>query len=726
MLREKISQIDVSVKIETIIDKIKAYNTEADFDFLWKVYIFSQEAHQNQKRYSGAPYLSHPLEVADILVDLNMDITTIAAGLLHDVAEDTQVSLEEIKNVFGEEVAMLVNGVTKLSKISFQTKEEVQAENFRKMFLAIAEDIRVILIKLADRLDNMRTLKYMPAPKRLLKAQETLDIYVPIAHRLGLYQVKWELEDLSLLNLNPRKYRELAKNVAKSRAEREQYIEFIKKKMEGELKKFGIKVRIQGRPKNIYSIYRKMEEQEKYFFQILDLMAIRIICNNITDCYASLGLLHSFWKPMPGRFKDYIAMPKSNMYQSLHTTVITSEGEPLEVQIRTEEMHRTAEYGIAAHWKYKEKGESIKDSKFEERLIWLRQILDWQKELKDPREFMENLKIDLLQYEVYTFTPKGDVKILPLGSTPVDFAYAIHTEIGHRCVGAKVNNRIVPLDRKLSSGDIVEIITSKTSEGPSRDWLKFVQTSSTKSRIKGWFRKEFKAENIEKGKTTLLKELEKFRVPWSPELEKKLADICQSMGYTDSDSLLEAVGYKKLSPVQLTNKLLPQKKKEEEIQVKEEVVKEKKIEKGVRINGVDNLLIQFAKCCHPVPGDDIIGYITRGRGVTVHRIECPNMINLAQDSERLIKAEWHDTEESYFPVNIKIIATDRKNLLSDISMVLSNLKAEVKYINGVTDKNNAAVINLTIEVNSLDHLKEILARLKSLTGTKEAIRTEGE
>ena len=400
------SQIDIPVKIETIIDKIKDYNAEADFDFLWRAYIFSQEAHQNQKRYSGAPYLSHPLEVADILVDLNMDITTIAAGLLHDVVEDTQVSLEEINNIFGEEVAMLVNGVTKLSKISFQTKEEAQAENFRKMFLAIAEDIRVILIKLADRLDNMRTLKYMPAPKRLLKAQETLDIYVSIAHRLGLYQVKWELEDLSLLNLNPRKYRELAKNVVKSREEREQYIEFIKKKMEEELKKFGIKVRIQGRPKNIYSIYRKMKEQEKYFFQILDLMAIRIICNNITDCYASLGLLHSFWKPMPGRFKDYIAMPKSNMYQSLHTTVITSEGEPLEVQIRTEEMHRTAEYGIAAHWKYKEKGESIKDSKFEERLSWLRQILDWQKELKDPREFMENLRIDLLQYEVYTSLPK--------------------------------------------------------------------------------------------------------------------------------------------------------------------------------------------------------------------------------------------------------------------------------------------------------------------------------
>jgi len=422
-----VSKIDNPITIETLINKIKSYNPDADIDFLRKAYIFSQQAHQNQKRYSGQPYLSHPLGVADILADLNMDIITIVAGLLHDVVEDTQVNLEEIRQEFGAEVAMLVNGVTKLSKISFKTKEERQAENFRKMFLAIAEDIRVILIKLADRLNNMRTLKYVPAPKRLKKAKETLDIYVPIANRLGLYRVKWELEDYALLNLDPRKYNELARKVAKSRAEREKYIEEVKKRIAEELQKFGIKARIQGRPKNIYSIYKKMEEQDKDFFQIYDLMAIRIICNSITDCYASLGLLHSLWKPMPGRFKDYIAMPKSNMYQSLHTTVITSEGEPLEVQIRTEEMHRTAEYGIAAHWKYKEKGDFLKDSKFEERLTWLRQILDWQKELKDPLEFMENLKIDLLQYEVYTFTPKGDVKILPLGSTPVDFAYAIHT-----------------------------------------------------------------------------------------------------------------------------------------------------------------------------------------------------------------------------------------------------------------------------------------------------------
>ncbi len=394
-----------------------------------------------------------------------------------------------------------------------------------------------------------------------------------------------------------------------------------------------------------------MEEQDKDFFQIYDLMAIRIICNSITDCYASLGLLHSLWKPMPGRFKDYIAMPKSNMYQSLHTTVITSDGEPLEVQIRTEEMHRTAEYGIAAHWKYKEKGGFLKDSKFEERLTWLRQILDWQKELKDPLEFMENLKIDLLQYEVYTFTPKGDVKVLPLGSTPVDFAYAIHTEIGHRCVGAKVNNKIVPLDRELKSGDIVEIITSKTSSGPSRDWLKFVKTSGAKTRIKSWFKKEFRDENIEKGRTLILRELEKFKIPWSTELENKLTDICR---------------------------------------------------------------------------DNIIGYITRGRGVTIHRVECPNLKIFSEEEERLINAEWCETRDDYFPVNIKIISVDRKDLISDISMVLSNYKAGIKYINGVANKNNIAIIHLTIEVSTLDHLKEIMSRLRSLRAVKEVKRMEGD
>jgi GTP pyrophosphokinase len=718
--------IDNSIKIESLIDKIKSYNPDANVDLVWKAYSFSQDAHRNQKRYSGQPYLSHPLEVANILADLNMDVITLVSSLLHDVVEDTHVELDEIKVQFGEEVAMLVNGVTKLSKISFKTKEERQAENFRKMFLAIAEDIRVIIIKLADRLNNMRTLKFMPAPKRLIKAKETMDIYVPIANRLGLYRVKWELEDYSLQNLTPRLYNELATKVAKSRAERENYIESIKKRMSEELQKYGIKATIQGRPKNIYSIYKKMQEQDKDFFQIYDLMAIRIICESIKDCYAALGLLHSIWKPMPGRFKDYIAMPKSNMYQSLHTTVITSDGEPLEVQIRTEEMHRTSEYGIAAHWKYKEKGESLKDRKFEERLTWLRQILEWQKELKDPMEFMENLKIDLLQYEVYTFTPKGDVKVLPLGSCPVDFAYAIHTEIGHRCVGAKVNSKIVPLDRKLKSGDIVEILTSKISSGPSRDWLKFVKTSGAKTRIKAWFKKELRNENIEKGKGLLVRELEKYKISWNAELEVKLGEIIQPMGYTDVDSLLEAIGYKKVNPAHLINKILPQEEKQEIELVREEPFLEKKIDKGVKIDGVDNILIRFAQCCHPVPGDEIIGYITRGRGVTIHRIECPNLKNISKDEGRLINAEWHKTENDFFPAKIKVVSADRKNLVSDVSMVLSNFKASIKHINGSANKNGIAFLNLTIEVSTLEHLKEILKRLKSLKAIKEVRRIEGD
>ncbi|MDD4765394.1 MAG: bifunctional (p)ppGpp synthetase/guanosine-3',5'-bis(diphosphate) 3'-pyrophosphohydrolase, partial [Atribacterota bacterium] len=612
---------------------------------------------------------------------------------------------------------------TKLSKISFKTQEERQAENFRKMFLAIAEDIRVILIKLADRLNNMRTLKFMPAPKRLIKAKETLDIYVPIANRLGLNRVKWELEDCSLYNLAPKEYNELAVKVAKSRAEREKYIESIKEKMGEELRKFGIVATIQGRPKNIYSIYKKMQEQDKDFFQIYDLMAIRIICNSIKDCYAALGFLHSIWKPMPGRFKDYIAMPKSNMYQSLHTTVITSEGEPLEVQIRTMEMHRTSEYGIAAHWKYKEKGDSLKDKKFEERLSWLRQILEWQKELKDPREFMENLKIDLLQYEVYTFTPKGDVKVLPLGSTPVDFAYTVHTEIGHKCVGAKVNNKIVPLDRKLNSGDIVEILTSKTSTGPSRDWLKFVKTSSAKTRIKSWFKREVRNENIEKGRGLLSRELDKYKIIWNSDLEEKFNSFSQPMGYTDFDSLLEAIGYKKISPVSLINKILPQEEKKE-IQTKEKSEAEtvKRIDKGVKIEGVDNILVRFAHCCHPVPGDEIIGYITRGRGVTIHRTECPNLKNISEEEGRLINVEWHKSENDYFPVKIKIISSDRKNIISDVSMILSNFKASIMSINGSANKNGMAFLNLTIEVSTLEHLKEIITRLRSLRAVKEVKR----
>jgi len=677
-----------------------------------KAYRYSAKAHREQKRYSGEPYTSHLLEVAKILVDLELDMITITAGILHDIIEDTDTPLSTIKEEFGEEIAMLVNGVTKLSKISFKTREEQQAENFRKMFLAMAEDVRVILIKLADRLNNMRTLQYIPPHKRVKVARETLEIYVPIANRLGISRIQWELEDLSLLYLEPTKYKEVVNRIAKNRLERESYVESIKEIIKKEIHKVSIEAEIQGRPKNIYSIYKKMEKGEKDFFQIYDLIAIRMICNSIRDCYAVLGLLHSIWKPMPGRFKDYIAMPKSNMYQSLHTTVVTPKGEPLEIQIRTWEMHKTAEYGIAAHWKYKEKVDLKKDKKLEERLSWLRQILEWQKDLKDPKEFMENLKIGLFQDEVFTFTPKGDVKILPSGSTPIDFAYLIHTDVGHRCMGAKVNKKIVPLDCKLKSGDIVEILTSKSSRGPSRDWLKIAKTSGAKNRIRIWFKKEMREENIQKGKELFEKEMEKYKIESSPELTKKLKEVSTELGFTELESMFENVGYGKLTSYQVLSKIIPQEKISPPIIP---LVKPKKrIDQGVRVQGINDMMIRFSRCCNPVPGDEIIGYITRGRGVSIHKVDCSNVDFISAEKDRLVKVEWIKTEELFYPVKIKIIADDRPNLVSDIMLIFSSLKITVSAINAITDKNNIANIDVTLSINNLDQLQEIIKKIKKI------------
>jgi len=676
-----------------------------------KAYRYSAKAHRKQKRYSGDPYISHLLEVAKILVDLELDMITITAGILHDVIEDTGTPLSTIKEEFSEEIAMLVNGVTKLSKISFKTREEQQAENFRKMFLAMAEDVRVILIKLADRLNNMRTLQYILPHKRLKVAQETLEIYVPIANRLGISRVQWELEDLSLRYLEPMKYKEVVNRIAKNRLERENYIELIKEIIKKEIQKVKIKAEIQGRPKNIYSIYKKMEKNKKDFFQIYDLIAIRIICNSIRDCYAVLGLLHSIWKPMPGRFKDYIAMPKSNMYQSLHTTVVTPKGEPLEIQIRTWEMHKTAEYGIAAHWKYKEKVDLKKDKKLEERLSWLRQILEWQKDLKDPKEFMENLKIGLFQDEVFTFTPKGDVKILPSGSTPIDFAYLIHTDVGHSCVGAKVNKKIVPLDYKLKSGDILEILTSKSSRGPSRDWLKIAKTSGAKNRIKIWFKKEMREENIQKGKELFEKEMEKYKIESHLELTKKLKEVSIELGFTELESMFENVGYGKLTPYQVLSKIIPQ----EEISPVIPLVKVKKrIDQGIRVQGIDDVMIRFSRCCNPVPGDEIIGYITRGRGVSIHKVDCSNVDFISAEKDRLVKVEWIKTEELFYPVKIRIVADDRPNLVSDILLIFSSLKISVNAIHAITDKNNVANIYVTLSINNLDQLQEAISKIKKV------------
>ena len=678
-----------------------------------KAYRYSAKAHRKQKRYSGEAYISHLLEVAKILADLELDMITISAGILHDVIEDTNTPLSTIKEEFGEEIAMLVNGVTKLSKISFKTREEQQAENFRKMFLAMAEDVRVILIKLADRLNNMRTLQYIPPHKRVKIARETLEIYVPIANRLGISRVQWELEDLSLHYLEPMKYREVVNRIAKNRLERESYVESIKAIITKEIQKVEIKAEIQGRPKNIYSIYKKMEKGKKDFFQIYDLIAIRVICNSIRDCYAVLGLLHSIWKPMPGRFKDYIAMPKSNMYQSLHTTVITPKGEPLEIQIRTWEMHKTAEYGIAAHWKYKEKVDLKKDKKLEERLSWLRQILEWQKDLKDPKEFMENLKIGLFQDEVFTFTPKGDVKILPSGSTPIDFAYLIHTDIGHSCVGAKVNKKIVPLDYKLKSGDILEILTSKSSRGPSRDWLKIAKTSGAKNRIRIWFKKEMREENIQKGKDLFEKEMEKYKIKTSPELTKKLKEVTIELGFTESESMFENIGYGKLTPYQVLSKIIPQEKIFPVIPL---VKVKKRIDQGIRVQGIDDVMIRFSRCCNPVPGDEIIGYITRGRGVSIHKADCTNINFISAEKDRLIKVEWIKTEELFYPIKIKVVADDRPNLVSDILLIFSSLKILVNAIHAVTDGNNVANIDVILSINNLSQIQEAIKKMNKVKG----------
>lgn len=686
-----------------------------------KAYRYSAKAHQKQKRYSGAPYTSHLLEVAKILADLELDVITIAAGILHDTIEDTDTPLSAIEEEFGEEIAMLVNGVTKLSKISFKTREEQQAENFRKMFLAMAEDVRVILIKLADRLNNMRTLQYIPPHKRVKVARETLEIYVPIANRLGISRVQWELEDLSLHYLEPMKYREVVNRIAKNRLERESYVESIKEIIKKEIQKVKIVAEIQGRPKNIYSIYKKMEKGKKDFFQIYDLIAIRVICNSVRDCYAVLGLLHSIWKPMPGRFKDYIAMPKSNMYQSLHTTVVTPKGEPLEIQIRTWEMHKTAEYGIAAHWKYKEKVDLKKDKKLEERLSWLRQILEWQKDLKDPKEFMENLKIGLFQDEVFTFTPKGDVKILPSGSTPIDFAYLIHTDVGHRCVGAKVYKKIVPLNYKLKSGDIVEILTSKSSRGPSRDWLKIAKTSGAKNRIRIWFKKEMREENVQKGKELFEKEMEKYKIETSSELTKKLKEVSIELGFTELESMFENIGYGKLTPYQVLSKIIPQDKISPIITLAKP---KKRIDQGIRVQGINDVMIRFSRCCNPVPGDKIIGYITRGRGVSIHKADCSNVDFISAEKERLVKVEWIKTEELFYPVKIKIIADDRPNLVSDIMLIFSSLKITVSAVNAGTDKNNIANIEVTLSINNLDQLQEVIKKIKKTNSVLTVKRIE--
>ncbi|GAB6087975.1 RelA/SpoT family protein [Alkaliphilus crotonatoxidans] len=724
--------------LENLIAMIEETNPQCDVGLIAKAFHFAERAHQGQYRKSGECYFIHPVEVAKILIELRLDSSTIAAALLHDVIEDTEYGYDTVKQEFGEEIALLVEGVTKLTRMSFESKEERQAENLRKMFVAMAKDIRVILIKLADRLHNMRTLKYQTDEKKKEKAMETLEIYAPIAHRLGISRIKWELEDLCLRYIDPEGYYELVEKVAIKRKDRELYINQVIQELQQRLKEFSIEGEISGRPKHFYSIYRKMTYQGKSFDEIFDFLAVRVIVETIKDCYGVLGIVHTLWKPIPGRFKDYIAMPKPNMYQSLHTTVIGPKGEPVEIQIRTFEMHQISEYGIAAHWKYKE-GRGTDQDKISSKLTWVGQMLELEKEYKDPKEFMESLKIDLFTNEVFVFTPKGEVINLPAGSTPIDFAYKIHSDIGNRCVGAKVDGRIVPLDYKLKNGNIVEILTSSNSNGPSRDWLKIVKSSQAKNKIKQWFKRERRDENIEKGRELLEREVRRQGLLQQEALQSKLLiSIGRRLGLTSEEDFYAALGYGGITLSQVLPKIKEVIKKDAikrepqpeitdkeyipQSRAPEEIASRKKQGQGVTVKGIDNIMVRFSRCCNPVPGDEIIGYITRGRGVSIHRKDCPNLEDNIESTDRLIDVDWDTTKPISFQAEIQIRATDRKGLLSEITRVITDSKITVNALNARTNKERMAVLNLTMEIDNIEELDRIMKKFRNIQGVIDVYR----
>jgi guanosine-3',5'-bis(diphosphate) 3'-pyrophosphohydrolase len=717
------------MEIEQLLDKASGFIKEHDLKRIKEAYEFAEQAHSGQVRKSGEPYILHPLAVADILVNMQMDSTSIIAALLHDVVEDTTVSLETVNEKFGKTCAMLVDGLTKLEKIKFKSKEEHQNENYRKMFVAMAQDIRVILIKLADRLHNMRTLKFQSEEAQRRIADETLEIFCPIAHRLGISAIKWEMEDIALRYLNPQQYYRIVNLMQKKRVEREQYIEDVITNVSEKLSEMGIEPDISGRPKHIYSIYKKMTARNKQFNEIYDLLALRIIVDNIKDCYATLGIIHTLWKPMPGRFKDYIAMPKSNMYQSLHTTVIGPKGEPLEVQIRTVEMHKTSEYGVAAHWAYKE-GSVVPSGSFEDKMSWFREILELENDTEDASEFVESLKMDFFSDLVFVFTPKGEVIELPAGSVPLDFAYRIHTEIGNRTIGAKVNSRIVPLDYRLKTGDIIEILTSKHSYGPSQDWIKLAQSSHARSKIRQWFKKEKREENVDKGKELIERELKRLGIdPPSLMKDNELMEVAKKFNFHEIEDMFSAVGFSGITAAQIVTKLTEKIRKEAEeaqqqaLQLTNEI-KEVKVpaEKksrpthGVRVKGVDNLLVRFARCCNPVPGDPIVGYVTRGRGVSVHREDCTNIpaIDGSEEGNRLIDVEWVDSVEANYNVEIEIAGHDRLGLLNEVLQAVSESKTIISAVSGRSDKNKMAVIHMSILIRNIEHLQSVVEKIKRI------------
>ncbi len=718
---------DRDLTAEDIFTLISAYMNEEHVAFVKKAYEAAKKSHEGQFRSSGEAYILHPVQVAGILAELEMDPATVAAGFLHDVVEDTEVSREDIIRDFGEEVALLVDGVTKLEKLKFKSKEEKQAENHRKMFIAMAQDIRVILIKLADRLHNMRTLKHVSPEKQQRVAAETLEIFAPLAHRLGISAIKWELEDIALRYLKPQQYYRIVNMMKQKRVEREDYLDDLMTQIKSEINKMNITADLSGRPKHLYSIYQKMVIQEKEFNEIYDLLAIRVVVSSIKDCYAVLGIIHTLWKPMPGRFKDYIAMPKQNLYQSLHTTVVGPGGDPLEVQIRTAEMHKIAEFGVAAHWAYKE-GKSLggDPGDIDSKLTWFREILEFQNDASDAEEFMESLKFDLFSDMIYVFTPDSDVLELPAGSVPIDFAYRVHSEVGNRTIGAKVNGKMVTLDTELHTGDIIEILTSKQSFGPSRDWVKIAHSSQAKNKIRQFFKKQLREENIVKGRDMIDKEIRSQGfVVKEIFTEENVNRVCEKFSFTSEEDMCAAVGFNGITAEQVVNRLSEKLRK---VQVEQDTIdkivldmaanRPKQVtESGVLVKGIDNMLIRLSKCCSPVPGDDIVGFITKGRGVSVHRTDCPNVRAEDSESDRIIEVEWavDQTEErKEFQVDIEVSAFDRQGLLNEVMMVVAETKTTMVAVSGKADRDSIARINMTIKITDINHLYRIVDRIKQV------------
>ena len=723
------------ITIQDVIAKKKEITRRVDSKTIMKAYNYAKEHHGDQKRRSGEPYIIHPLNVAYILAGVGLDEATICAALLHDVVEDTDVTDEILRKDFGEEVADMVAGVTKLGNMMFTSVEEQQVEDYRKMFLAMGKDIRVIIIKLADRLHNMRTLKFLKRDRQIANAKETMEIYAPLANRLGLYSMKWELEDLSFKYLYPEEYHELVEGINKKREERLKFIEKIMDDIRVQLKKQHIDAEVTGRAKHLYSIYRKMKRDNKTLDQIYDLFALRILVNSIKDCYAALGVVHEMYSPMPGRFKDYIAVPKPNMYQSIHTTLLGDKGTPFEVQIRTWDMHRIAEYGIAAHWAYKEasyfgKKQSVKVE--EDKLAWLRESLEWQKDMQDPQEFLDTLKTELFEDEVYVFTPKGAIKVLPRNATPIDFAYSIHEEIGNHMTGCKINSKMMPIITPLKSGDIIEIITSDNSKGPSRDWLKFVKSTKAKNKINGWFKKSEKAENIEKGKDLIEKEIKRIGIAHADLFKQEYIDaMLDKYKYKNIEDMYAAVGFGANSAVKIIARMLQEYRKEhqeENVEEKLEQLRKQKEEKqkpsssGIVVEGIDNCLVKLSKCCNPLPGDEIIGYITKGRGVSVHRKDCVNVKDLLTEENRIIGVKWYEEAKENYNVTLEVLANDRKGLLVDILNTIKETKANLMGVSTKTTKERIAIMDINIEVENIEELNKVIRNIKKVDSVYEVRR----